>query len=175
MCVDWKRRVVELVLIKQRLADADKEELWEHHLPGVAATSAQLTAVEAKHGKLDASYREFLSVAGGWRGFFQTVDLLGPDDLLGGARWKRAVELLGYLEPGVLHAAGVNRDELLPIAVSSVEIDLFVMTRPMSRQPGVVIWFAGDEIERFSSFDEFLAAMRDYNRREIEQLSEHPH
>jgi hypothetical protein len=38
--------------------------------------------------------------------------------------------------------------------------------------PGVVIWFAGEEIDRFFDFDEFFLAMVEYNRRELEDMKE---
>jgi hypothetical protein len=34
-----------------------------------------------------------------------------------------------------------------------------------------VVWFAGYEIHRFASFDDYFAAMVDYNRNEIARLS----
>lgn len=168
---EWKSRVVELALVKQALRDADPEGLWPHHLPGVAASEAQLRAVEATlAGPLDPAHRAFLATADGWRGFFQTIDLFGTQDFLGGPRWARATELLGYLTDDVLAAAGFQRADVLPIAVSTVEIDLFVLGLPSSHTPGVVVWFAGAEVERFASFDEFFAAMVDYNRREVQEL-----
>jgi hypothetical protein len=41
-----------------------------------------------------------------------------------------------------------------------------------SAVPGVVIWFAGYEIERFANFDEYFLAMMDYNRRELRRFLE---
>jgi hypothetical protein len=168
---EWRSRIVELVLVKQALAEADRKALWAHHLPSVAATDAQLLAVEARLGEsLQPSYREFLALAGGWRGFMQTIDLFGPEDFLGSQRWRRAQELLGYLDDDILSSMGFRREEVFPIAVSGIEIDLFLMGRRSSEIPGVVVWLAGDEIDRFNSFDDFYAAMVDYNRREIEML-----
>lgn len=168
---DWKSRIVEFVLVKQALREADREDLWPHQLPGVAATVAQLLAVEARLGEpLDPAHRAFLATAGGWRGLFQTIDLLGPEELLGGTRWGRATELLGYVSDDVLISAGLRREHLLPIAASTVENDVFVIGLRSSRTPGVVVWFAGDEVERFASFDDFFVRMVDYNRREIQKL-----
>jgi hypothetical protein len=47
---------------------------------------------------------------------------------------------------------------------------LFVISRPQSHNPGVVIWFAGDEIDRFPNFEEFFLAMAGFNRAELEDL-----
>jgi hypothetical protein len=139
----------------------------------LAASEAQLAEVEAKIGEdLDPFYRQFLSYADGWPAFFQTVDLFGASDLLGGPRFQHAAEILGFVEDSVLDRAGVRRDDLLPIAASPVDLDLCVMTRRAAMSPGTVIWLAGSEIDRFPSFDDYFAAMVDYNRLELQKLRE---
>ena len=82
----------------------------------------------------------------------------------------RALRLLQELEDGVLVDSGYRRDQLLPIACSSVNLDLFVITRLASRSPGTVIWYNGREIDRYKDFDEFFLAMMEYNRLEAEDL-----
>ncbi len=47
----WKQFIVDLVRIKQQLAEVDTEGLWEHRLPAVAATEAELAAMEAHIGE----------------------------------------------------------------------------------------------------------------------------
>jgi hypothetical protein len=44
------------------------------------------------------------------------------------------------------------------------------MTRRTAANPGLVIWYSGYEVDRFPDFDEFFAAMVDYNRAEIQHL-----
>lgn len=44
------------------------------------------------------------------------------------------------------------------------------MTRRSNPSPGMVIWFAGSEIERFPSFREYFLAMVDYNQRVVQRL-----
>jgi hypothetical protein len=44
-----------------------------------------------------------------------------------------------------------------------------MMRRSLS-SPGGVVWPAGSEIDRWSSFDEFFLAMVDYIRLELQQL-----
>lgn len=169
--MNWKERIVELVLVKQRIDELDESGLWEYRLPGVAATPAQLDAVEAELGEaLDPMYRRFLEHAGGWRAFLQTVDLFGPGDLLGGERFRHATQMLGFVEDSVLDAAGFSRGDLLPIAASPVDLDLFVMARPCSPAPGVVLWLAGSEVDRWPNFEEFFLAMVDYNRLEVRRF-----
>jgi hypothetical protein len=168
---DWKQRIVQMVLVKQRLAALDTKGLWEHRLPALAATEAMVLAVEGHLGEpLDPGYRAFLLHADGWPAFFQTVDLFGSEDLVGGHRGRHAIEMLRDVEDAVLTGGGLRRDELLPIAVSPVDLDLFVMTRQSAPQPGIVIWLAGAEVDRFPTFDEYFLAMVDYNRREVQNL-----
>ncbi len=172
---EWRDRIAEMAIIKQAVAEADNEGLWEYRLPHVGATESQLRAVEEHLGEpLDPSYREFLECAGGWPAFLQTVDLFGPEELLGNERFRHAQEMVGYLEDEVLKKSPVSKEDLLPIAASPVDRHLFVMTRKSASKPGVVIWFDGDEVDRFPSFDEFFLAMMDYNREEIQALRGSP-
>lgn len=169
---DWRQRIVDLVSIKQAIHERDTKGLWEYRLPGVAASEEQLAEVEAKLGEvLDPGYRSFLSFGDGWPAFYQTVDLFGHADLLGSERFDHASEMLGYVEDSVLESAGFGREELLPIAATPVDLDLFVMTRRSTATPGVVIWLAGYEVDRFPDFDEYFLAMMDYNRRELQNLT----
>jgi hypothetical protein len=168
---DWKQRIVELVLVKQKLAELDTKGLWQYRLPAVAASGERLEAVEAHLGEaLDPAFREFLLHADGWPAFYQTVDLFGSEDLLGGSRSRQGVEKLNYVEEAVLTRAGLRRQELLPIAASPVDLDLFVMTKRSASRPGIVVWLAGSEIDRFAGFDEYFLAMVDYNRLEVQHL-----
>src|SRR6266516_1049237 len=101
--IGWKRRIVQLVQVKQRLADVDTERLWEYRLPGAAADEEQLAAVEEQLGEpLDPSYRGYLTCGGGWPSLFQTIDLLGAADLLGGPTFELGRQRLSYLEPAAL-------------------------------------------------------------------------
>ncbi len=169
--VNWKERIVELVLVKQTIDELDTRGLWEYHLPGVAATPGQLAAVETTLGEpLDPGLRSFLEHAGGWPALWQTVDLFGPGDLLGSNRFRRATEMLGSVEDGVLTDGGLRRADLLPIAASPVDADLFVMTRQSSPSPGCVVWLAGAEVDRWPTFEAFFLAMIDYNRLELQHL-----
>ncbi len=43
------------------------------------------------------------------------------------------------------------------------------MTRRSAATPGVIIWLAGSEVDRFPDFNEFFAAMVDYNRADIDR------
>ena len=170
--IAWKRSVVEMVRVLQQMSQLDTEHLWEYHLPEVAATAAYIEKVEhSLEERLDSHHRAFLEVAGGWRGFYQRVDLFGPRDFLGSDQFRHAQELLSYLEDSVLVDSGFERGDLLPIACSSVNIDLFVIARTSAAAPGTVIWFEGVEIDRYPTFDDFFLAMIEYNRREVAFLA----
>jgi hypothetical protein len=169
--MDWRQRIGELILVKQNLYEVDAKRLWEYKLPRVAATEEQLTACEACLGeRLSDDYRAFLRHAAGWPAFLQTIDLFGPEELCGGPIAAHAQTMLGYVEETVLVNAGFSRKDLMPIAVSTEEMDLFVMTRQTTQSPGLVLWLAGGEIDRFSSFEHVFAAVIEYTRNEIVRL-----
>lgn len=158
-----------MVYVKQALAEVDVTNLWPHHLPSVAATDEQIRAAEQHLGfALDARYTTFLRYANGWRGFIQTVDLFGTDDLSGSELMAYARSLLGFVEPEVLALSKLRRDDLLPIAATRHDKDLFVLVKPPAHDSGTVVWFAGTEIQRFDGFEEYFLSMVDYNRSQVE-------
>lgn len=165
-------KIVEMVRVKQAVAEVDVHKLWPQALPRVAATEAELRGVEERLGEaLDPQYRMFLSLAAGWPAFFHACDLFGPDELSGRGAGARGLELLSYLDPVALDDAKIARDDVRAIAVDRQDMDLFVIGRPSSSIPGVVIWFAAYEIERFATFDAFFLAMIEYNRLEVQALA----
>jgi hypothetical protein len=169
--MDWKREIVIAHYVRQKMAEADKEHLWDHHFPEVSATESAVSEAERVLGfSLDPSYREFLKHADGWRAFYQAVDLFGTSDLIGGARHERAKALLDSLED-TRPECGFSRAELMPIAVSESDIDVFAISKPDSSRPGTVLWFAGGLIEKFPGFDEWFLSMVDYNRLDYRRLS----
>lgn len=164
---DWKKEIAVAYLVKQELMKVDVRQLWPYHLPEVAATQDQVQAAEVALGhELDAKYKAFLRHANGWKGFFHAVDLFGTDDLIGSTRKAMAEEILDGLA-GLVEGCGLSREQVFPIAVSQVGIDVFVMVRPCSPSCGAVIWLAGQEIDRFPDFTDYFLAMVDYNRREM--------
>ncbi|AZQ46393.1 SMI1/KNR4 family protein [Bacillus albus] len=165
---NWKDKIATMILAKQELMKQDVEKIWPHHFPEVGANEKSIRIIEQELGyKLDLMYREFLQYANGWAGFYQTVDLFGTEQLKELAIMDYAQVLLEAIDDVVLEESGVLRQELLPIAVSEFDRDLFVLCLPNSSRPGEIIWFAGEEIDRFENFDEYFLAMIDYNREEI--------
>jgi hypothetical protein len=165
--MNWKEEIVKLVMIKQALAELDKQRVWPHHLPSVAASPESIADAERHLGfALDTHYAEFLRHANGWKGFYQTVDLFGVEDLMGSAKMQHALELLEVMGDAV-KASGFNAQDFLPLGVTLLDRDLFVLTKPTSARGGLVIWFSGEEADRFQTFEEFFLAMMDYNREEV--------
>jgi len=168
--MDWKRELVIAHLVKNKISEVDVDGLWENTLPEVAVSAEQLTSLEKVLGyHLDPQHRQFLLHANGWRAFMQHVDVFGIDDFKGGGRAARAIELIDSLEP-LDSLCGYGKRDLVPVAVSSDDIDVFAMTRPHTAVPGQVFWFAGALIETFPCFEEWFLAMVDYNRKEYQRL-----
>jgi hypothetical protein len=173
--IDWQQGIVELTAVKREIAALDTGGLWPHYPANPPATEAELAAAEAAIGEpLDAQYRGLLSHAAGWPAFWHTTDLFGPADLRGSASFREASQLLGYVESIVLEQGNLQRASLLPIAASSTDIDLFVMTRAAAPRPGTVIWLAGAEIKRYRDFSDYFQAMIELNRAELDHFRTKP-
>jgi len=69
-----------------------------------------------------------------------------------------------------LRQSGLLRDELVPIAASDVDLDIFFISKNKSVGEGEVIWFAGQEIQRFRGFEDFFLTMVDYNLEELKSF-----
>ncbi|MDM5186394.1 SMI1/KNR4 family protein [Bacillus sp. DX4.1] len=171
--INWNDHIAIMVAVKQELMNQelmnqDVEHIWPHHFPDVGADEADICLVEKKIGyKLDQKYRDFLKYANGWKGFYQTVDLLGTEQFKTTTRMHYTKKLLNAIEEDVLKESGVFRNQLLPIAVTEFDRDLFTLCLSNSSTPGAVIWFAGEEIDRFENFEEYFLAMIDYNCDEV--------
>ena len=169
----WKEKIAIMFLVQEEVQRQDKNRIYQYYYPELAAREEQLSIVEAYLGHpIDKYYRDFLLCANGWRRFRQHIDLFGTEDLLGSDLMKYALELIETKDAAysIMRETGFSKEELLPIAASLENRILHVITRPMSQQPGVVIWFDGQEIERYPNFEEYFLAMTDYSRYEIELL-----
>lgn len=82
-----------------------------------------------------------------------------------------ARQALAALEPGALDRSGLHDVTLLPIAATTVDLDLFVTPVVDGNQGSPVVWFAGSEVDRFGTFREFILAMIEYNARELAALT----
>lgn len=92
--------------------------------------------------------KQFLKHADGWRGFFQWVDLFGTKELLGTVcvEARKTLELLS--RGRALAALGVEAADLLPVAASTKDTDVFVIVKPERALAGTVIWLAGTVASR---------------------------
>lgn len=167
--MNWKDEIVKLVYVKQALAAVDESGLWPHYLPNLGANQESISQTEKAVGfKIDSEYSNFLQLADGWNGFYQTVDLFGTSDLAGSEKAQYATSILNVIDDVAIKESGFQRQELFPIAVTSQDKDIFAMTKPSSQTPGAVVWFSGGVVAKFPNFGEFFLAMVDYNREEIE-------
>jgi hypothetical protein len=175
MKIDWKTELAVAWRVLQAIQGTDRQGLWSYHLPRVAATEAELLATETRLGfELDSMYRAFLGYANGWPDFYHCVDLLGTNELRGGELMANAKEMLSAIDEVVWHQNRIRLVDLLPIAVSKTDMDVFAIVTPSRDFAGEVIWFAGAVIERFENFDEFFLAMVDYNRVQLARLCRSP-
>jgi len=167
----WKNSIGIMILIKQDISKHDNEGLWEYYLPEVGANEADIKEIENFFGfPLDKYYREFLTYANGWKSFYQSVDLFGTKEICSNSIMTYTNYILNSLEEAVLTNSGFSRDELFPIGSTKDDKDLFVITKHNSKNPGMIIWYAGEEIDRFSNFKDFFLAMTEYNREELKYL-----
>jgi hypothetical protein len=169
---DWRQEIVKGVLVRRRLRELDTKRIWKYYLPEVAASEDEIAAAEEELGfHLGESYHRFLRYANGWRSFWQNVDILGTSGLLGGPVMGAAREHLAEIEPELFAGdVGLEIKDVLPIAASTEQDDVFLLGLPWSKEPGVIIWFAGQLIERFPDFDEFYLSMLDYSRNRISKF-----
>jgi hypothetical protein len=149
-----------MVQVNEERARLDREGRWSYFLPELAADDATLSRIEAQLGEaVDPHYRQFLQMCGGWRGFYQRVDLFGPMDLIDGPLFSRGQQLLAELDDVALDSLAVSRSELMPIACSINDVDLFAVIRAGRPTSGTVHWLAGAPIDSYTSFDEFFVSM----------------
>jgi hypothetical protein len=166
---DWKAEIVRLVQCKQLIHERDNQGALPWHLPAVAASADRIAAAEQGARSLfPASYRDFLAHANGWKGFYLLVDLFGTGDLIAGGsqRVLARPEVSAFVE-----AQGLN-GQVTAIGASDHETDVFLLVAPSAATlPGGVIWWAGEEIDRFEDFFAFFTAMVAYNARIAEKLA----
>ncbi len=157
-----------MAIVKHALSEADHQNLWPYYLPEVASTKENIVNAEVALGcKIDELFANFLLFANGWKGFYQYVDLFGTQDLMGGPLMEYALSLLNTIEDSYFVQKGIVRQDLMPIAATLIDKDLFLLGKINSPLSGQIIWHAGEEIEIFENFNEFFMAMVDYNIEEL--------
>ncbi|MED4461925.1 SMI1/KNR4 family protein [Metabacillus fastidiosus] len=163
-----------MMTVRQEMQKYDKKKLWDYYLPETAAAESEIMEAENCLGFfLDPYYKEFLKHANGWKGFSQTIDLFGTEELCQSGDMEYANMILNAIENSLIEESSFSQDQLLPIAATKMDKDLFVLTKWNSPSPGIVIWFAGEEVERFNNFKQLFLAMIDYNRDDLDYLKDH--
>ena len=171
MKTDWKAEIARLVYWKQVIAENDKSGALPWKLPRVGAKPEEMADVEAAlHQKLPTQYREFLSLANGWEGFYVCTNLFGTSDLAG----QLARSVMERLDvQAYMSSSPWSLGEVMPIGGSDVDVDVFLLVLDdATNLPGGVVWLAGEEVDRYSSFHDFFAAMVNYNARIANKLAE---
>ncbi len=157
-----KASIVKIVGWKQLAHECDKLNALPWHLPKVAATGAQIVEAERCMGKpFSAPYREFLTLANGWKGFIVSTDLFGTEDFQSG----RALAVRN--RPDVqeyMSSLELAERDVVPIGASDADMDVFLLISESSpERQGEVLWLAGFEIDKFKDFKDFFESMVNYN------------
>lgn len=165
----WMVRIVRMLEVRNKMYLADTEQLWDYYYPELAAQLEDILSLQKKlNVTLSQDYIDFLLRANGWKCFYQNVDLFGTKDF--GAKNMTYAKQLLNVELEYHDSLRQIKDYLLPIAVSRTDKDLFVMVLTEGKDFGQIVWLAGGEIDRFSSFVEFFDSMMEYNQLELEEM-----
>lgn len=168
---DWQERIAAMLTVREELQKSDEDELWEYYSPEAAADMSEISEVQKKLGlSFIEDYIDFLLCANGWKCFYQTVNLFGTKDYESEI-FTYAQKMLD-VELEYIDELREIREHLLPIAVTELDMDKFVMVLKEGEDYGTVVWLAGGEIERFDSFSDFFEAMIEYNKEDLEELLE---
>lgn len=169
---DWRPPIVEMVAVKQDLAAWDPKEVFPHHLPEVAATPETIEAAEGALGiSLDDEHRSFLTYADGWKSFYQDVTLMGAAELVESPTREAALEVFRYGPELLEDVLRRSPEQLLAIAASKTQGDVFAMPVDDGQVGQRVFWLAeGELIDTFDSFGQYFVSMIDYTKRQIVQM-----
>jgi hypothetical protein len=171
MISDWKNEIAIAWLVQSEIEKLDKRKIWRYYLPKVCADESELIRTEKILGRsIDPAYRTFLKYAKGWPCFCGYVDLFGTEELTGFAQMHWARSVIRELSPLVIEQRGLTREALFAIAADPRDVDVYALWPSHGNDPGEVIWFAHQKVERFATFNCFFLAMVDYNRLRLQRL-----
>lgn len=173
--MDYSDWIKKMMAVRDEMRSLDSEKLYHYYPPNKFCSAEDILQVE-NHLKitLDKQYAGFLRCADGWREFFTSISLLGTRELISSPDMEMARDLLKIVYP-LNPQLEFAEEDLLPIAVDEVGRYFFVITPSVNGGSGAVIWFAGQEVERYDSFNSFLSAILQYNIDDLEQfLREQP-
>lgn len=152
---NWQEKIDELQDIKNSIYLNDDKYFWTFCRPEYPASEERLRIVEQILGhKLDRRYRMFLRHANGWRGFYLEVDLFGTDELLGGTRMDRAMEIveaIGGPDGQIEQGHGTRFSETMPIAVDTEGTVIL-----QHKLNGNIYGINGSAFDSYENFDDFF-------------------
>ena len=151
-----------LILVKEALASADADKIFQYFLPEVAASNAQIIDLErAMNFPLPDQYKAFLSKANGWKSVLIDADLLSTNQI---PAWQERV-LRQRETMDVLRSQNV--EAFLVIGASDAEDYLYLI-----EIGGRVHWCARGEVETFSGFSEFFLTLLAHNEKLLIEVQE---
>lgn len=158
---DWPVLIGWLLKAKQEINERDPEKLQPFTNPRLAATEAEIVALEGRIGeRIDEHYRNFLLHANGWPNVYFNLGFFGIEEFDGGGNWDIVNELLaGYDVGGQLSDTGLDVRGVMPIAAGEGMRDLIVIAREGWKAAGTVVWVDGGEIHREENFTEFFKTL----------------
>lgn len=169
MTTDWKAEISRVAYWKQLAAERAPRKIFPWHYPRVRATREDILRAEACAAvRFSKDYIDFLLHSNGWKCFFCNTDLFGTPEFLSGraSREIEQPELRAFIQ-----SVGFRMSDVTLIGSSDLELDRFLLvsaTAPTS--PGQVIWFASEEVDRYTCFSEFFGSMVNYNAGIAEQM-----
>lgn len=164
--LQWRE---QMLYVKNEMCKLDVKQIYHYYMPNNGCNLEEILRVEDCLGiKFDHQYKEFLQYVNGWKECYRLVSFLGTKELLSSEITDMAKEIL-EIECSFDEQLEFRKEELLPIAVDEYGSDLFVLTPPVNDKNGMVIWFAGGEIERFPSFEVFRDTILQYMNDELNE------
>mgnify|MGYP002659870738 CR=1 FL=1 len=162
---EFEKKINELKEIKAEMRKKDIKNIWEYYEPNPPASESEIARVRNKGLMLDEEIIEFWKNNNGWNCFYQMVDLFGTTDMFS----ERMNYANTILKIEIENQNEFNGGQLLPIAISRDDMDIFTYVKDGNCR-GKVIWYAGGEIERFDSFIDFFSCMIEYCRADLYDL-----
>ena len=164
--LQWQK---QMLYVRNEMCKLDVKQIYHYYAPNNGCSLKEISKVEDCLGiKFDNQYKEFLQYVNGWKECYRLVSFLGTKELLSSEITDMAKEIL-EIECSFDEQLEFRKEELLPIAVDEYGSDLFVLTPPVNDKNGMVIWFAGGEIERFPSFEVFRDTILQYMNDELNE------
>lgn len=171
--VDWKLEIAMTFLTKKAVFERDRDSLYKFRYPHVCATEEEIKSAEMAIGaRFPQSMRNFFLHADGWDGLaVGNADLFSTSDYMGTRRYKNAIEEIYKLNrEKVFDDICKNVSKLIPISSSEETIDMYILIISSDKNNGMILWYAGEIIDKYINFVEFYRSMRAYDERHLSKL-----